>query len=205
MLINDEDLVKRSQQGDINAFEQLISKYQQKVYNIAYRLMGNAEDASDLAQEAFIKTYKSIKNFRGDASFSTWLHHIVMNVCRDELRKRSRHKISSLDEPVTTEEGQVNREVTDWSNSPEQAYEQKESKETLQKLIDTLSPEYRLIIVMREMQGFSYEEIAHQLDISLGTVKSRLSRARKYLKDKILLEREHCQNKKRLTGERREA
>ncbi|ATW23777.1 RNA polymerase sigma factor [Candidatus Formimonas warabiya] len=205
MFIDDEDLVKRSQQGDIEAFEQLISKYQQKVFNIAYRLIGNPHDASDLAQEALIKVYKSIKSFRLDASFSTWVYHIVTNVCRDELRKRSRHQVSSLDEPLVSQDGEVNREVPDYSNCPETAYEQKESGEYIQGLINSLSPEYRMVVVMREMMGLSYEEIAQELNITLGTVKSRLNRARKYLKDKIIEDREQRQSMGRLSVERGKA
>jgi len=201
-MYTDEELVRKSQKGDINAFEQLISKYQQKIYNIAYRLMGNPHDASDLAQEALIKVYKSIGSFRLDASFSTWVYHIVTNVCRDELRKRNRHQVSSLDEPLNLHDGEVNKEVADFSNSPEFAYEQKESGEYIQKLINSLNPEYRMVVVLREMMGFSYEEIARELDITLGTVKSRLNRARKYLKDRILEDREQGSGVTRLTAER---
>lgn len=200
-MLMDDELVKRSQQGDIDAFEQLISKYQQKIYNIAYRLMGNPHDAGDLAQEALIKVYKSIRSFRLDASFSTWVYHIVTNVCRDELRKRSRHQVSSLDEPLSVHDGEVSKEVADFSNCPEFAYEQKESEEYIQELINSLNPDYRIVVVMREMMGFSYEEIATELNITLGTVKSRLNRARKYLKDKIIADREQPPRNNRLTGE----
>lgn len=187
MLICDKELIKRSQQGDIEAFEQLISKYQQKVYNIAYRLIGNTHDAGDLAQEALIKVFKSIKSFRGDASFSTWLYHIVTNVCRDELRKRSRCQTSFLDEPlVIGEEGEITKQIADVSNLPENALEKKELEAYLQELINGLNPEYRMVILLREILGYSYEEIALNLNISLGTVKSRLNRARGYLKEKIM-------------------
>ncbi len=181
-----EELVRRSQQGDIAAFEELISQHQQKTYNIAYRLMGNHHDAGDLAQEALIKVYKSIGSFRYDSSFSTWVYHIVTNVCRDELRKRSRHQVSYLDEPVSLYDGEVHKEVADDTFNPEDAYERKESAEYIQGLINTLNPEYRMVIILREMLGLSYEEIAQELDITLGTVKSRLNRARKYLKERIV-------------------
>lgn len=204
MLIDDE-LVRLSQQGDIDAFEQLISKYQQKIYNIAYRLMGNPHDAGDLAQEALIKVYKSIRSFRLDASFSTWVYHIVTNVCRDELRKRSRHQVSSLDEPVSVHDGEISKEVADFTYCPEYAYDQKESEEYIQKLIDSLNPDYRIVVVLREIMGFSYEEIAAELNITLGTVKSRLNRARKYLKDRVIAEREQPPTDTRLTGERGKA
>lgn len=204
-MFTDEELVRLSQKGDINAFEQLISKYQQKIYNIAYRLMGNHHDANDLAQEALIKVYKSIGSFRLDASFSTWSYHIVTNVCRDELRKRSRHQASSLDEPISLYDGEINKEVADFTFCPEDVYQQKESEEYIQKLINSLNPDYRIVVVLREIAGLSYEEIATELDLTLGTVKSRLNRARKYLKDMILEGREQPSIDNRLSIEGREA
>ena len=181
----EEDLIKKCQNGDIEAFERLISSYQKKVYNIAYRYIGNREEAEDLAQEAFLKVFRSIQSFRGEAAFSTWLYHIVSNVCRDALRKSSRRMEDSLDCAVTTEKGELQREVPDWSMSPEPIYENQELGEFIQALINQLSPEYKTVIIMREIQEMSYEEIAAELNCSLGTVKSRLSRARKVLRDKI--------------------
>ncbi|MGI6678769.1 MAG: RNA polymerase sigma factor [Dehalobacterium sp.] len=198
----DEDLVRLSQQGDIAAFEELISQHQQKTYNIAYRLMGNHHDANDLAQEALIKVYKSIGSFRQDSSFSTWVYHIVTNVCRDELRKRSRQQVSYLDEPVSLHNGEVHKEVADDTFNPEEAYERRESAEYIQELINTLTPEYRMVIILREMLGLSYEEISQELNISLGTVKSRLNRARRYLKERIIAGREvSSPEAKRIGGE----
>lgn len=205
MLVSDEQLVQRSQQGDVAAFEALIGKYQQRVYNIAFRLMGNHHDASDLAQEALIKVYRSIGKFRGESSFTTWLYHVVSNVCRDELRRRSRHPVSSLDEPVLTGDGSFEREVADLRQGPEDLIAQKEFSQFMQTLINSLHPEYRMVIVMREMMGFSYEEIAGELQISLGTVKSRISRARKFLQERILAERELCDQDERLILERGKA
>ncbi|MHB1125718.1 MAG: RNA polymerase sigma factor [Bacillota bacterium] len=185
MLNADDDLIARSRKGEEEAFEALVSRYQRQVYTVAYRFMGNHDDASDLAQEAFIRAFYSMKSFRGDSSFKTWIHQIVANVCRDELRKRQRQQTVSLDEPYLTEDGPMARQASGWDLSPEQLYEEKEGSEHLQKLIDELPPEYRMVLVMREIQDMSYEEIASQLDCSLGTVKSRLSRARKILRDKI--------------------
>lgn len=181
----ENELIKKCQQGDVEAFEKLISSYQKKVFTIAYRYMGTKEEAEDLAQEAFIKVFRSIKTFRGEASFSTWLFHIVSNVCRDALRKNSRKMVESLDCAVTTEKGEMQREVPDWSLSPEPIFENKELAQFIQSLIDQLTPEYKTVIIMREIQDMSYEEIAAELNCSLGTVKSRLSRARKALRDKI--------------------
>ncbi len=181
----ENELIKKCQQGDIEAFEKLIASYERKVYTIAYRYMGNREEAEDFAQEAFIKVFRSIKGFRGEASFSTWLYRIVSNVCRDALRKNSRRTEDSLDCAVTTENGEMQREVVDWSMSPEPMFENHELGQFIQSLIDQLTPEYKAVIIMREIQDMSYEEIAKELHCSLGTVKSRLSRARKALRNKI--------------------
>ena len=181
----ENELIKKCQQGDVEAFEKLVSSYEKKVYTIAYRYMGNREEAEDLAQEALIKVFRSIKGFRGEASFSTWLYHIVSNVCRDALRKNSHRMEASLDCAITTEKGELQREVADWSMSPEPIFENQELGQFIQSLINQLTPEYKAIIIMRELQEMSYEEIAKELDCSLGTVKSRLSRARKALRDKI--------------------
>ncbi|KKM11949.1 RNA polymerase subunit sigma-24 [Clostridiales bacterium PH28_bin88] len=198
MGLPEEELVSRSKAGDTVAFENLIAQYERQVYTVAYRFMGNHEDASDLAQEALVRAFQSLKNFRGESSFKTWLYHIVANVCRDEMRRRRRQPVISLDEPVSTEDGEVWRQTPDWTHAPDRVFEEKERKEYLQNLINALVPEYRLVIVMREIQGFSYEEIAREMDCSLGTVKSRLNRARQALRDKIRTDGELFPAKSRL-------
>lgn len=196
-MVSDDLLVRKSQNGDLEAFEILVSRYERQVYTIAYRFMGNHEDASDLAQEAFIKAFKTISSFRGDASFKTWLYHITANVCRDELRKRQRRPTVSLDEPVDLGDSTLNRQTADWSYCPERVYEVKEEQEFIQSLINSLPGEYRLVLIMRELLDFTYEEIAAHLDCSLGTVKSRLNRGRKYLRERIISGREHISGEKR--------
>lgn len=188
-MLLEEDLITRSQNGDIDAFEELVAKYERKVYAIAYRFMGNPEDASDLTQEAFLKAYQSIKSFRQEASFSTWICRIVSNVCRDQLRKNKRQSQNSLDEDVWLEEGTVQKQLKDQRPTPDEVYESMELKEYLQGLINNLNPEYKMVVILRDIQGYSYEEIAQILDCSLGTVKSRLNRARKALRDQINLDR----------------
>lgn len=198
-MLRDEELVVRSQNGDIDAFEELVNRYERKIYTVAYRLISNPDDASDLTQEAFLKAFQGIKNFRGEASFLTWMCRIVTNVCRDELRKRYRKPVDWLEEKITLDEGEVTRQVPSQDPGPEEVYEQKELQERLQDLIATLSPEFRLTLVLRDIQGFSYEEIAEHLDCSLGTVKSRINRARNYLKEKLVLDREQNPIQERLT------
>lgn len=185
----DEDLLlKRSRDGDLNAFEELVKRYESKVYTIAYRFTGNHADAGDLAQDAFIRAYQALGSFRGDASFATWLYRIASNVCRDELRRQQRHKKVSLDEMMTQSGG--NPTLVSPGLSPQECLEKKEIQELVQKQLDSLSGDMRLILVMREIQGLSYEEIAVALDCNLGTVKSRLNRARQTLKQRVIGHRE---------------
>ncbi len=191
MSAKEDLLIKKIKEGDVDAFEELITAYQQRIYNTAYRLLGNTYDASDMAQEAIIKIYRALPGFRGDSSFSTWIYRITVNVCRDELTRKYRHVESSLDEYIMTESGEMQREIADFSQLPEDLVQNKELGEYLQVLIDSLPPEYRMVIVMREYLYFSYQEIADALAISIGTVKSRINRARKILQQKIKADAEH--------------
>ncbi|MFW5988585.1 MAG: RNA polymerase sigma factor [bacterium] len=201
----DDELIKKCKAGDIEAFEKLIQRYEKKVFTIAYRYMGNKEDADDLAQEALIKVYKSIKKFRGESLFTTWLYQIVANVCRDALRKKARKQETSIDSPIITEEGETKREFGDSSLSPEILAEKAETEHYLQTLISQLKVEYKVVIIMREIQGFSYEEIAEELGCSLGTVKSRLNRARKHLRERIIRDEELYTDNSRLPSQKGES
>ncbi len=197
-MYKDEELVIRSQNGDMYAFEELVCRYERKIYTVAYRLVGNHDDANDIAQEAFLRAFQSIKSFRGEASFLTWIYRITTNLCRDELRKKYRISYESLDEKITLQEGEVTKQVPSNYPDPAELFEKKELQEKIQDLIDALSPEFRLALVLRDIQGFSYDEIAEQLECSLGTVKSRINRARKYLKEKLALEMEQIDRHQRL-------
>ena len=180
---SDEILVAQVKSGDLDAFEQLVARYETKVYTIAYRYVGNYNDASDLAQDAFIRVYRSINNFRGDSSFLTWLYRVVTNVCKDELRRRAKEKTVSIDEIV--EKGKS--PPAEMQNKPlEEAVLSREWQEEVQQILNTLSDDHRTVVVMKDIQGYSYEEIAGYLECSLGTVKSRLNRARHILKDRLL-------------------
>lgn len=187
LLGQDDDLIKLSIAGDMRAFEELAAKYQHKIYNLAYRYMGSEEDASDMAQEALIKAYRSLATFKGDSSLGTWLYRITTNVCLDELRKRKRtlHMIS-LDEPVATTDGdEIEREIADPSPTADIIYQYKETEVYLQSLINMLKPEQKTVIILRDVMDLTYEEIAEVLNCSIGTVKSRLSRGRDILRKKI--------------------
>jgi RNA polymerase sigma-70 factor (ECF subfamily) len=184
---SDQQLVKRTLHGDTYAFEELVKTYQNKVYMLAYRYMGNEDDANDMSQEAFIKAYRSLRSFKGDASFGTWIYRITTNVCLDELRRRKR-KIApvSLDEPLATLDGDVmEREIPDQTFAADVIYERKEFSQNIQLLLDEMKPEHKTVIVLRDVMELSYEEIAAVLDCSIGTVKSRISRARNILQKKL--------------------
>lgn len=175
-------LVRRSQRGDTAAFEELVRLYQDKIYALACHLSGNQADAEDLAQEAFVKAYYALKGFRHEADFGTWLHRITVNQWIN-LRRRERPALS-LDEPVLTGDGEVRREPAAASEDPQEALERKEFQRFVRQALGEISREHRVVLVLREMHDYSYEEIARVLDCSLGTVKSRISRARTALKER---------------------
>lgn len=198
MQLADEILIEKSKNGDLEAFELLVRRYESKVYTVAYRFLGNYADASDLAQETFLRLYQALPGFRGQSSFMTWLYRITANACRDEIRRQRRYNVVSLDVETGTNGTQAISQVPSRDPSPEEAVEQKEFNEMVQKCLSTLSEEHRLVLVMREIQGMAYEEIADVLNCSLGTVKSRLSRARQAFKEKFSSQRELFRRDSRL-------
>lgn len=173
----EQAIISKVRHGDRDAFEALVLDNQAKVYSLARRMTGNDSDALDVAQEAFLKAYTSLDGFRGDSRFSVWLYRLVYNLCVDFSRKKKRADITPL--TVLNEEGEAEElELPDLRYGPESALERKELRETLSKSIDALPPKHRDIILMREITGMCYEDIATALGVSEGTVKSRLSRAR---------------------------
>jgi len=174
----------------MEAFEQLVRRYENKVYTVAYRFLGNHADASDLAQDTFLRLYHALPGFRGESSFMTWLYRITANACRDEIRRQQRYHVVSLDNETANSGDHFMSRVSGMIPSPEEVVERKEFNNMIQQCINGLSDEHRLILVMREVQGLSYEEIADILKCSLGTVKSRLSRARQAFKEKFNGQRE---------------
>ena len=178
--LSDERLVERFQQGDQQAFDLIVDRYEQKVWHLAFRLTGDQEDAFDLAQEAFLKVYRYLMLFRGQSSFSTWLYRIVTNSFYDEMRKSKRRPTIavSLDDAIITDEGEVVRELCSSDAGPEELSLQRELQKTIQAALLGLPEDYRVVLILRDLQDHSYEEIAAILGLNLGTVKSRLSRAR---------------------------
>lgn len=185
-MCEDNKLASQIQAGDLDAFNKIIEKYQKKVFNIAYNYVGNVEDASDLAQEAFLRVYTSLNGFRNESSFKTWLYNITANACKDELRKRKKFNMVSFDSPVIYNGHELKKEYKSDSFTPEESYEIKENQETVRKIISILPEDYKIILTLREFEELSYDEISEVLSCSIGTVKSRLSRARKMFKDEML-------------------
>jgi RNA polymerase sigma-70 factor (ECF subfamily) len=187
---NEKILLKKARNGDIEAFELLIEDYQKKAFNVAYRMMGNSEDANDLVQEALIRIFKSIKNFKEQSSFSTWVYRIVTNVCLDELRRRKNKFTISIDEDIQLEDGNVKRQIESEGPTPEESLESKEIQDIVTKAIEELSNEHKTVIVLRDIQGFSYDEISDIMKCPEGTVKSRINRARKALREILKKQKE---------------
>jgi len=178
-------LIERSKQNDLAAFEQLVKIYQHRVYGLCYQLAGNYNDAQDLAQEVFIQAYSSINSFRNESDLGTWLHRIAVNKWINIQRKNKRNNIVSIDAPLNTDKGELQREVPSPNGNPQDILEEKEYHDLVKKALQLISYEHRTVLFLREVQGYSYEEIAGIIDCSVGTVRSRLNRARKNLKDKV--------------------
>ena len=174
------DIVRRDKNGDEEAFEILVTTYQKRVYNLALRMAGNPEDALDLSQEVFIRIYKALALFKEQSSFSTWVYSIASNACIDFSRKQKKRKAVSLSFS-DAENGETVLDIPDSRYQPENEYAKKELKETIAEGLNRLSPEHREILVMREINGLSYQEIGDALDLEPGTVKSRICRARDQL------------------------
>lgn len=171
-----------------DSFDEIVAKYYPKVYNICYRYMLNPEEAEDLTQDTFVRAHQSFANFRGESAIFTWLYRIAINLCHNrtkQLKRRKRMEQESLDEPVGEEGEEQQKEIPDLTMSPERVTESKELQQYLQRCVRALPTDYKDVIILREFQGLSYEEIAETLGCSLEAVKSRLFRARACLKDKL--------------------
>src|SRR5713101_8998657 len=177
-------LVAAAKRGDTHAFEELVSRYEAKIFRLTMNITRNREDAEDAMQDAFLKSYAHLKNFQGDSRFYTWLVRIAANEALMRLRKRRPNQFS-LDEPVEGDDDLMPRELEDWGPSPEQRFAQVELHEILSEVIDTLEPDFRIVFVLRDIEQLSTEETAQMLRISVSAVKSRLLRARLKLRLKL--------------------
>jgi len=186
---SERDVVERCKAGDRQAFNELIRAHQRKVFNLCFRILGNHHEAEDVAQDVFVTVFKAIKSFRGDSAFSTWLHRVAVNNCKNRLkylRRRRYFQTESIQQTYDTGEGEVVREIGDEDGiSPDEAQSRGELNEEIQSAINGLDDDYKIVIVMRDVQGFSYQEISDALDLKEGTVKSRIHRARMELKHKL--------------------
>lgn len=184
--VPDIDLVKRSQTGDTRAFDTLVTKYRGRIYAMTYHLIQNESEAWDLSQEAFIKAWRALPNFKLDASFYTWLYRIAHNVTYDWLRKKKIQGDGEFDDERTEHRAAVGAETAPKGDAaPDTAMRNAELGARIQAAIARLSPEHRQVIVLREVEGMAYEEIAAMVPCSLGTVMSRLFYARKKLQEQL--------------------
>jgi RNA polymerase sigma-70 factor (ECF subfamily) len=179
--MDESALIQQAQRGDLQAFNTLVLHYQSQVYNLTYRVMGEGDSAADMTQEAFISAYKNIRRFRG-GSFKAWLMRIATNACYDELRRRKRRPQTSLEALYVVDED-PSPTLHSETESPEKSAMRGELAAAIQRCISALPESQRIAAVLCDVQGYSYEEISSMMGISLGTVKSRLSRARTKLRD----------------------
>lgn len=182
--------IARAKQGDLAAFEQLVLRYEKMVYTLAFRMMDHSEDAKDLSQEVFLKAYRSIARFDERAAFSTWLYRIAMNACIDEMRRRKGKQTLSIEQEQESEDGSMQHQIADPGDTPEESLLRQEKRSEILEALGQLSAEHRAVVILRDVKELRYEEIAEILQLPPGTVKSRLSRARRQLKAEILKIRE---------------
>ncbi len=181
----DVALVARVREGDVSAYDLLVRKYERQLFRIAQHITQNREDAEDVMQDAFLKAYEKLEQFQGNSKFYTWLVRIAVNESLMRLRKRRTGKMVSIDEDIETDEGSVPRDLADWAPDPEQNYNQAELAEILRKTIQGLPQGFRIVFVLRDVEGLSTEETAETLGLSIPAVKSRLLRARLQLRERL--------------------
>ena len=181
-----KEVIEGCKAGDRKAFEKIVLFYQKRVFNYAYRMVGNMEEAKELAQEVFVSVFESIKSLRDEAKFDAWLKQITLNHCRNRwkyLKRRHYFNTDSMDDPIETEDGEVTKSFADPSDTPDTAYEKKMVQEWIQKGLLRLKEDQRELIVLRHLQELSYDEMGKCLNLPEGTVKSKLHRARMDLKE----------------------
>ena len=184
----DSVLIRAVQAGDMGAFDELVLKHKDRLFNLVYWFLGDYQDANDCAQETFIKVFKSIKKFRFESAFSTWLYRIAINTCKNRIKSsayRWKKKTVSLEISDGSKNGNPCSEIANGSPTPVMALEKKEKMMRIQKAINSLPDEQNQVVVLRDIQGLSYQDISDITGLNLGTVKSRLARARLELKNKL--------------------
>ena len=182
MAFSERASIEAARRGDVAAFNRLVEEYQRLAYNVAYRTLGQPDEAADATQEAFLSAFRAIREFRGD-SFKAWLLRIVVNACYDQLRRRQRHPTASLE--ALAEEAETEVVPPDPRPGPEVSALSSETAAVIQAALERLPDDQRLVVVLCDVQGLKYEEAAAALEVAVGTVKSRLSRARACLRDEL--------------------
>jgi RNA polymerase sigma-70 factor (ECF subfamily) len=178
-------LVTLAQQGGVEAFTELVTRYEGNIYRLARHITQNPEDAEDVLQETFLKAYEHLGDFQGNSKFYTWLVRIAVNQSLMKLRKRKSDASVSLDDPYDTGEEHLTREIAVWDPNPEQTYSREEIRSILEKAVETLPPTFRAVFALRDIEELSTEETATLLNLSIPAVKSRLLRARLRLREKL--------------------
>ena len=178
-------VVAQARLGNASAFNELLRRYERKIFRLALHITQNREDAEDVLQESFLKAYEHLDQFQGQSKFYTWIVRIAVNQALMKLRKRKSDRSVSLDETIDTGEDNIGREIAAWDENPEQQYSREELNRILTSAVDGLTPIYRAVFVLRDIDGLSTEEAAEALDLSVPAVKSRLLRARLQLREKL--------------------
>jgi RNA polymerase sigma-70 factor (ECF subfamily) len=185
---SDHELLDRCRAGDEEAFDDLVRRHQQRAFNVAFQFLRDREDATEVAQDAFVRIYRSVDNFRGECEFSTWLHQIVVNLARNKYRwwkRRGRQSSVSLDSPVEMADGEAPMQIAASGDAPDAETVKAEFVELLSRRMEELPRKLREVLVLRNVENLSYEQIAVVLDCSIGTVKSRIARAREALRESM--------------------
>lgn len=175
--------MESARQGDQDAFERLVRSYEKRVFALTLRMCGNPEDAAEAAQEAFLAVWQGLGAFRGEASFSTWLYRLASNACVDLLRREGRRRAAA---GPSLDDGELDLDAADPAPTPQEAAERRELRDQIEAGLRALPSEYRQVLILREMHQLSYGEIAEALGLDVGTVKSRISRGRKRLRNFLL-------------------
>lgn len=188
---SDQELLKRFRAGDELAFDDLVLRHQQRAFNVAYQLLRDREDATEVAQDAFVRAYRNLDSFNGECEFTTWLHRIVVNLAHNKHRwwkRRGKPTNISLDSPIENADGEISRQIAATTDAPDTQAVEAEFVELLHQKMNGLARKFREVMVLRNVENLSYEEIATVLNCSVGTVKSRLARGREALRKSMQTE-----------------
>ena len=189
--VNEKELIKKAKEGHIESFENLIEAHEKRVYNISLKMLKNEQDAFDAAQDTFLKAFKYISKFKEESSFSTWIYRIAVNVCLDIIKKKKETQNQiSIEQQITLKDNEITLQFEDEKQNVLEDVIKAERKEALYKAIEKLKPDQKKMIILRDIEGFSYEEISKITGITTGTVKSKINRARNALKTLLLENKE---------------